>query len=221
MFLESVLKEVRNQSISTFNKMKDVISDESKAFFFCPNEHLLNLSYSRHGDTSMESYQESTIHRAISYIADQFPSINVVFLTDDEKVDQNSHDSVNNYKTLSFSSYIESYMGDYPELSERLYKGVRLLGDFGDEKEEDTPFSVYRFPKLGTSQPVPQPFLQGVFFSDSGKGWEEGGSVIVKRGDNVEVRGLDRVNRALDGDVVVVELLSGDFPFFIPHFINT
>ena len=150
--------------------------------------------------------------QSISWLALQLPSVSVLFLTDDRS-DLNLPSDT--FQTALFTEYITKQAVDTPELAERLDRGASRLGEEEDSSEggSETPFSAYRFPTASSSSFVlPPGFLEGPIFIDETVGWEEGKVLITTSTgarEGVLVRGASDMNRALDGDIVIMELLPG------------
>ncbi|KAI1313414.1 exosome catalytic subunit dis3 [Mortierella claussenii] len=200
--LQTVLEEVKHLSLPIHKRVRDMISNKEKRFYVFSNEH--------HRDTFIEKLKDETPNdrndRAIrvatkwygDHIKDLSPKVSVIMMTDD--VANRAKATADGLQTVSVKRYIEAL--DNTELLDMISDAKEL--DDGQQMmyaEHLSPAHLsngiksgkYYQGKLGISA---HNYLEGSIFTKI-NGIE--GTILIV--------GREHLNRAVDGDIIAVELL--------------
>ncbi|KAG0226605.1 exosome catalytic subunit dis3 [Actinomortierella wolfii] len=202
IILQTVLEEVRGLSVPIYRRVRDIIADKDRKFFVFSNEH--------HPDTYIEKLHRETANdrndRAIrvatkwysKHVADIKPSVSVVLVSDDA---MNREKAVaDGLQSTSFKSYIEAL--DNNEL-------LDMVADPTDLHDRERLTYEEHLKPLQLSAGVKSgKYYQGKL-SISQHNYLEG-SIYTKvdgKETTVLILGRKHLNRAMEGDTVVIELL--------------
>ncbi|KAF9581039.1 exosome catalytic subunit dis3 [Lunasporangiospora selenospora] len=200
--LQTVLEEVKHLSPSIYKRVRDMITDREKRFYVFSNEHHRETFIEKLKDESPNDRNDRAIRVATkwygNHIKDLKPSVSVVMMSDDSaNRDKAAADSL---QAASAKQYIESL--DDTELLDMLTSATDL--DEGNRiiyAEHLTPLHLSNGIKNGK-------FYQGKIGISSHNYLE--GSIFTKvngQETTVLIVGRENLNRAVDGDIVAVEIL--------------
>lgn len=217
ILLQTVMEEVRANSLAAYRRLKKLLLDDSRALVYLANEHHAETYRDRLPEESPNDYNDRLIRAASSFYTQQLGEEGgrVVMVSYDK--DNLRKAKAEGIEAMTLAALVCS---THPELSDLLavpsaaadaYTGTK--GGRGGGKEEILPahLSPAELNKGIKSGRLLQGTLRverhcwhDAYVSVRGLGDGEGG------GDgrvSVLVRGMQNVNRALDGDVVAVEIL--------------
>lgn len=202
IILQTVLEEVRHRSSPIYKRLKDIIVDQSRHFYVFINEH--------HKDTYIERNQGETANdrndRAIRFATQWYNKhlegykISTILITDDRD------NALKASKEGLVSFTMKEYLKEHPAMFDKL----NLLGEGGSSggqlnkkflyPEHWSPAQINGGIKTGKLH-------QGVFYLNR-TNFQEGSVNVEGLDEPILVQGLEQLNRAVDGDVVAVELLE-------------
>ena len=230
VILQTVLQEVRHRDISIYNRLITILRDESRHFFLFSNEHHASTYSPRTEDETSNDYNDRLIRLAAKWYAETLQGrIGIVLLSDDR--DNRSKATKLGLKAISSRQFCESIKAEFPQAMDKL-----AMHDDEDMEIDDVKASASKsksdaraasrkyalrkapgllFPaylpdkdlRLGLQK---QELHQGCFRQNPNR-WRAG-TVLVKTKSKEEVTihlsSREYINRAVDGDIVVVRLLE-------------
>ncbi|KAG0042097.1 exosome catalytic subunit dis3 [Gryganskiella cystojenkinii] len=200
--LQTVLEEVKHLSLPIYKRVRDMISNKEKHFYVFSNEHHRETFIEKLKDESPNDRNDRAIRVATKWYAkhikDLKPEVSVVMMTDDAA--NRAKGTADGLQAISVKWYIEAL--DNTELLDMI-SDTRELDD-GNQliyTEHLTPAHLSNGIKSGK-------FYQGKLGISTHNYLE--GSIFTKI-DGVEgtilIVGRENLNRAVDGDIVAIELL--------------
>lgn len=210
IILQTVLQEVRHRSAPVYKRLKDMIHEKEKHFYTFTNEHHRETFIEREPGESANDRNDRAIRVATKWYIEHLKSsegetdgLRVVLLTNDLGNKQKAEES--GLLVYKCEEYIKSLIAN-PELVDRL-----ALSE--DDKNEVTSSKVL-FPEhlpLSRIQAGIKSgsFLQGTFRASRDNYLEATAFVQGEGEDTTEVliQGLQNLNRAVNQDVVALQLL--------------
>jgi len=205
IILHTVLNEVRHRSSPVFKRLKDIIADPKRNFFVFVNEHRKETYVERQPGESANDRNDRAIRVACSWYLEHLKSsvptqtLDIVLLSDDnanrELADQEG------IKTYTLKEYVKN-MDQFPDLVDKI--SVKEAGETGFSKKFLFPEHLSSF-QINTGVKSGK-LMQGSFFLSRTNFLE--GNVLVEGKEPILIQGLEFMNRAVDGDVVAVELFD-------------
>ncbi|CAM9533622.1 unnamed protein product [Discosporangium mesarthrocarpum] len=216
IILQVVLQETRHNNLSLYRRLMQLLKDDSRVFIFFANEHHCETYPSNVPGESPNDRNDRAIRMAAAWFKGQLgEAIEVLLLTNDRANLGKAKEA--NLQAMTIHSYVRSLHGEYPDL-------VELLApeESRDEFEADASDGLKGYGQKPLVFPEHKPMSelmagirQGRYFQGIIRA-ERGGSsrcFVVAQGSQdheriaVCIRGLQCVNRAVDGDLVTFELL--------------
>ena len=232
--LQTVLQELRHLNLSVYRRLETLIRDESKSFIFYPNELSATTSVLRDPSETINDANDRAIRNAALYFRDVLirpaeqqdasdsdddddDSSKVILITND--VANQAKAKALQLQCSSMRSFVQQYVAQYPELSELLAHTSTSAAMMNVETAAGRGGLV---PHTTSVYPV------HLTMTDLSSGLRSKrlmrGTLRVKRDDwtdcyvvvhtaegqprkSVVIKGRLNVNRAVDGDVVAIELL--------------
>ncbi|KAF7994097.1 hypothetical protein HCN44_011366 [Aphidius gifuensis] len=203
IILQTVLEEVRHRSSNVYKKLKDIIVNPTRRFYIFINEH--------HKDTFVERVSGEKVNdrndRAIrvstewynKHLLSSKNNIKTILITDDA---DNKAIAIKK-KLTSFT--MEEYVKSLDNSTDLIDKLSKVNYDFGGDKGKPiypchlTPAELHDAIKNGKLQ-------QGTFLA-SRENFMEGTVNVDGMEKPIFVQTMENLNRAIDGDIVAVELL--------------
>ncbi|EZA55948.1 hypothetical protein DMN91_010758 [Ooceraea biroi] len=205
IILQTVLQEIRHRSSTVYKKLKNIIGDQKRRFFVFINEHHQETYIERKPGEKMNDRNDRAIRVAVkwynNHLASSNSSVKVVLLTDD--VENKTRAAEDNITAVSMEDYIAS-LENSSFLLDKLCKRSYVLDTQSRELFPChlTPAEVHDGISSGR-------LLQGTFLP-SRENFLEGNVNVEGRDKPIFVQGRTNLNRAVDGDVVAVEILPDD-----------
>ncbi|OMJ22030.1 Exosome complex exonuclease RRP44 [Smittium culicis] len=205
--LETVLEELKGLSMQNYNRVRSIIKDHGldRGYYVFSNEHSRDTYIDRLPDESPNDRNDRAIRIASLWYKDHLKSfeINLLLLTED----------AGNREKAKQMKVQTSRMEDYLKTKDNNLELLDMLGNVTVEKDND--WDGYKahlstiqlqegikngFFIQGSLKISPYNFLEGSIF---------GTVKEVSSEDQVKILilGRENMNRAIDGDVVVVKLL--------------
>ncbi|XP_035719355.1 exosome complex exonuclease RRP44-like isoform X1 [Vespa mandarinia] len=205
IILQTVLEEVRHKSPSVYKRLKEIIADVRRRFYIFVNEHHKETYVERVPGENINDRNDRAIRVATNWYNKHLnvdgQKILIVLLTDD--LENKKKAAQENIPVFSMEEYVRS-LENSSFLLDKLSKKNFIFETEGQEffPCHLSPSELHYGIKNGK-------FFQGTF-SVSKENFLEG-SVNV---DGIEklilVQGRMGLNRAIDGDIVAIELLPED-----------
>ncbi|XP_037296481.1 exosome complex exonuclease RRP44 [Manduca sexta] len=205
IILQTVLEEVKHRNTAVFQRLLEIISNKNRKFYSFVNEHHKDTYIERNPGEKQNDRNDRAIRRAsawyethlnINSVVGQSPRI--VLLTDDEKnrnIAQNEGIVCCNVK-----DYIENVSG-FVGLSDKLSKNV-----IPESCSKDALYPAHLTPTQVHEGIRNGKLYQGTFHA-SRDNFLEGTANINGFDKPILLQGHIGINRAVDGDVVAIELL--------------
>lgn len=205
IILQTVLEEVKHKSSNVFKKLNDILVNPDRRFFLFNNEH--------HQDTYIEREPKESANdrndRAIRVSALWYKK-HLKFSGKEHKIVLLTSDAGNKEKAVglgitchSVFDYVKS-LKDYPHLSDKLSRK-----NFGSESDARSIYPPHLGPADIHDGIKNGRLLQGSFLA-SRENFLEGFVNVESFEDSILIQGHESLNRAIDGDVVAVELFPED-----------
>lgn len=218
VILETVLKEVKHLNLSAYRRLKALIESESKSFVFFPNEVSTVTRVEKESEESINDANDRAIRVASLYYKEAIgDSHDVIMLTKDK--DNKRKAGEVELCAMGMREYLASIGGSkrYPQLTELLASD----GSSGSMAKMST-----EYPNHLSVEEINEHIRNGKLFKGTirckGRGgtendnWTDCYAVIhstSEKGEEGErrsavIKGEWRVNRALDGDLVALEIVQ-------------
>ncbi|KAK9794582.1 putative Exosome complex exonuclease dis3 [Seiridium cardinale] len=209
--LQTVLEELRNRSLPLYNRLISLTKSEDKRFYVFFNEFRLETYVAREQDESINDRNDRAVRKAVEWYnahlaqtkSKRVPT--VVMLTDDRgNIEKAKKENVP-------ATTLRDYVGGLED-AERLLDMIAESQERGisrDKKAADFLYSEYfSMSKMMTG--VKNGMLHQGIFNVSPYNYLEGSIKVPAFPKALLVLGRDNINRSVDGDVVVVEVLPKD-----------
>eukprot|EP01132_Coremiostelium_polycephalum_P004708 gene4708-5880_t len=211
--LSTVLDEVKSQNRSIHNRLREIIKDQSRQFYVYPNEYSKYTAVSRDSGESPNDRNDRAIRTATEwYRAHLFKhNIKVLLITNDK-------DNLQKAKSLgldglTIQDLVFQLSSDNPSLVDKLSDPSEDHAKDGDDSKRFS-FLEHRSVSAITEDLKNGKAYQGVFRT-SMTNYKEANVVVSQNtviagvaGKDILIQGIENINRAVDGDIVAVELLE-------------
>lgn len=205
IILQTVLEEVRHRSPSVYKKLKEIIADPSRKFYIFINEHHRETYVHRIPGENKNNRNDRAIRVATTWYNKHLNTdgnkVVITLLTDD--VENRTKALQENIAAYSMEKYVQS-LENSSFLLDKLSKKNYIL-DSGEREIFPchlTPTELHDGIKNGK-------LLQGTFQA-SRDNFLEGNVNVEGMEKFILVQGRMSLNRAVDGDIVAVELFPED-----------
>ncbi|KAI8900268.1 hypothetical protein BC833DRAFT_582497 [Globomyces pollinis-pini] len=202
IILQTVLLELQHRSTPIYQRIRTLIADKKKKFYVFCNEHHRETYVTAEPLESPNDRNDRAIRRAVEwYKAHISDSWNVLLITDDAANRKKAIEE--DISALSIRSYVES-LSAYPDL-------VDLVA--ASALEEVDPVNQFSYAEHLSATQISAglkstAFYQGVMGITLHNFLE--GTVIIKLNNEektIHVIGREHLNRAVQGDVVAIQIL--------------
>jgi exosome complex exonuclease DIS3/RRP44 len=230
-----VLEEVRARNSSAYQRLRTLIAAPTKRFFVFANEHHRETYITAEPGESPNDRNDRAIRVAACWYASRLPTMKIIFLSDDVASRRKAAEL--GLEAMSASQYAKLRGAEAPELVDVVAAGREAVkeGEDGDEFMDIDGGAVQNGAGSNRTKTATKggptkrrriyeahrPMSEITAGLKSGKfhqgtlrvnrfnpfeGWV--GSVSV--GEDILLRGREAMNRAVEGDVVAVEVLPED-----------
>lgn len=231
---QTVMQEVRHRHLGIYNRLHSLVKDDARRFFVFANEHHRETYADRLPGETPNDYCDRCIRAAAAWYAKHLApaGIKVQLVTNDRANAERARTA--ELQACSVHALVEGLKQEFPTLSEvlaasrddapaRTAAAVDGAAAEGEDAEEGGGLGPQRalFPQYLPAEEVQRGLRAGRLFQGclrtSARHWLEG--VVNVKGLNphdrdaptpVSVQGRRHLNRAVDGDIVAVELLPAD-----------
>ncbi|KAJ1650843.1 exosome catalytic subunit dis3 [Dispira simplex] len=205
VILQTCLNELRNLSLPTYHRLRTVIQDPDRRFYVFSNEHHRDTFVDRLKDESPNDRNDRAIRRAVQWYVDHLtalnPPVSALMLTDD--ADNRRKATEAGIPNSSVVDYFKELV-DYPELLDMIAQ-VSLSHDTADRRVHYPEYVTKLQYQAGLKS---NKYIQGSM-NISHHNFLEGHIFGKVDGEerSIAILGREHMNRAIQGDIVVVELL--------------
>lgn len=209
IILQTVLEDVRNKSLPLYNRLINLTKSEDKRFYVFFNEFRLETYVKREEGETINDRNDRAIRRAVQWYNEHLAKTKsskiptVVMLSDDRT----------NLHKAKEAGIPAQCLRDYLSGVE---DGERLLDMVAESQDRELirKPSEFVYPEYFTMSKMATGIKAGLLhqgvFNVSPYNYLEGSVKVPAFAKPLIVLGRDNINRAIDGDVVVVEVLPKD-----------
>jgi len=202
IFLQTVLDEVRSNNIKLYTRVRTFIAAHPHAYVFC-NEHHRSTYVDREEGESPNDRNDRAIRVATAWYKTHLPQMDFVLMTNDKENRQRAANmGAQKVQTISVPEYVDQYAKQYPDLPELL---ARMEAFEKDREKGAWTYPAHLSPAELKSGLDSGKLKKGTFKVNRDY-WSEA-SVSIRGGDPLFIPDVRSMNRAIDGDIVVVEVL--------------
>ncbi|KAM5463054.1 exosome catalytic subunit dis3 [Microsporum audouinii] len=213
--LQTVLEELKNQSLPLYNRLISLIRSEEKRYYLFFNEFRLETHVRRGTDESINDRNDRAVRTAAKWYTEHLQEVTkntqkeqnipaIVILTDDKGNARKSDEE--SVIALSLTDYI-SGLEDADRLLDMVNES-KLAHDAKPKKGEMLYPAYYSMSKIMTL--IRAGTLHQGVFNVSPYNYLEGSVNVPAFDKSLLILGRDNSNRAIAGDIVVVEVLPKD-----------
>lgn len=212
VILQIVLEELRNRSLPLYNRLIGLTKSEDKRFYVFFNEFRLETYVTREQDESINDRNDRAVRQAVKWYNEHLALAKgkkklpiVVMLTDDRgNIEKAKTEGVPATTLRDYISGLEDADRLLDMVAETQERGISR-----DKKAADFLYpEYYSMSKMMTG--VKNGMLHQGIFNVSPYNYLEGSIKVPAFQKALVILGRDNINRAVDGDVVVVEVLPQD-----------
>ena len=209
IILQTVLEELRNRSIPLYNRLLGLTKSEDKRFYVFFNDFRQETYVNRLSDESINDRNDRAVRQALKWYsqhlaltkANKVPAI--VMLSDDqENLRKARKDGLH---AVSLRDYVRTL-----DDGERLLDMVAEVQTSGGFKKPGPMLYPEHFTVSKMMTGVKAGLMHQGIFNVSPYNYLEGSIKVPAFPKSLLVLGRENINRAVDGDVVVVEVLPQD-----------
>lgn len=212
IILQTVLEELRNRSLPLYNRLISLTSSEEKRFYVFFNDFRVETYVQREVEESVNDRNDRAVRMAVKWYGQhllaQVGKANapaIVMLTDDQ-------DNIRKAKTEGIdAATLRQYIGTLAD-SESLLDMIPESQNAGrqDLNKGTQPLYSEYFTVSRMMTGVKAGLMHQGIFNVSPYNYLEGSIKVPALPKPLVILGRENINRAIDGDVVVVELLPQD-----------
>ena len=210
IILQTVLEELRNRSLPLYNRLMGLTKSKDKHFYVFFNEFRLETHVVRDSSESINDRNDRAVRRAVSWYVDHLQKVtkgqsrkppSVVMLSDDkENLRKAEADKLDACSLIDYVSGLED--------SEHLLDMINSTRqDRGKLKIRSEMLYPEYFPKSKLLTGVRTGTLHQGIFNVSPYNYLEGSIQVPAFSRSLLILGRENSNRAIQGDVVVIEVL--------------
>lgn len=203
--LQTVLDEVRARSLQVYNRIKTMLEEVPKHFYFFSNEHNRHTAIERLKDETMNDRNDRAIRTATLWYNNHLKThpngpITVLLISDDK--DNRVKAQQDGIKACSMAEYVEE-IKEYPELIDMVVY----------PSEDDTNDKKFTYEEHMTPVQISGGLKAGLLYQGSINismhNFLEGTIMANIDGEDTQIliSGRASLNRAIQGDTVAVKLL--------------
>jgi len=202
--LQTVLQELKHLNLAVYRRVMSLLKSESKRFIFLPNELIAATSTIQERGETPNDCNDRAIRAACLHLNAQLGSDSAVLLVTND-ADNQRKSKAGGLKCMGMRAYVNQFHDTYPEL-------VDLAA--ADAATASTKASILYPPHLDMAEISTGlrsgRLLKGTIRCKSNlTGWTSCYVIVHSQPRRVvDIKGGWRVNRAVDGDVVAIELVD-------------
>ncbi|XP_029642031.1 exosome complex exonuclease RRP44 [Octopus sinensis] len=208
IILQTVLQEVKNRNIAAYKRLQDLISHPDKHFYIFSNEFHQSTYIEREAGESSNDRNDRAIREATKWYQEHLDSVSngknnikVVLLSDDVTNKQKAEED--GILGFSMNYYIKN-----------LKNATHLLDKLASHEENNHPIGRTLFPEHLSYSEIQKGIKLGKYkqgkFQASRENYLEGRVSVIGADEMVLVVGRENLNRAVNEDIVALEILPED-----------
>ncbi|CAM1507158.1 Fc.00g067990.m01.CDS01 [Cosmosporella sp. VM-42] len=209
IILQTVLEELRNRSLPLYNRLVGLTKSEDKRFYVFFNDFRLETYVHRETNESVNDRNDRAVRLAVRWYGDHLAQTKlkkvpaVVMLSDDQENLRKARE-----EGLHASS-LREYVGGLED-GERLLDMVTEVQNQGGFKKQGQMLYPEYFTLSRMMTGVKAGLMHQGIFNVSPYNYLEGSIKVPAFPKPLLVLGRENINRAVDGDLVIVEVLPQD-----------
>lgn len=197
VMLQTVMEEVKHRSSAAYKRLREVVQDTNRKCYVFVNEHRYETYVERKVGESSNDRNDRAIRIAALWYQEHLTNIKSVILSDDADNRKKAADM--GLIAMSFADYASQT--DSPTLSERV--SSKRWGELRDE-DQTKAYTPHLSPSAVQAGLKAGLLFKGVFYASRDNCLEANVKLDEK---DVLLQGRASLNRAIDGDSVVIEIL--------------
>ncbi|KAI2466139.1 RNB-domain-containing protein [Annulohypoxylon bovei var. microspora] len=208
VILQTVLEELRNRSLPLYNRLIGLTKSQDKRFYVFFNEFRLETYVTRKEGETINDRNDRAVRQAVKWYNEHLKGKRLpvtVMLTDDRLNIQKAKSE--NVPAMTLRDYVSGL-----EDSDRLLDMIPESKERGISRDKNT--SEFLYPEHYTLSKMMTGVKSGILhqgiFNVSPYNYLEASIKVPTFPKALLVLGRENINRAVDGDVVVVEVLPQD-----------
>lgn len=208
VILQTVLDEVKSNSLVLYRRLRSMIGQPDKRFFVFSNEHHRETWVEKEPGETPNDRNDRSIRKAALWYQKHIPSLPTILLTNDQ--DNRVRARGEGLKAFKLREYCEGLVGQpgYETLMDMLETMSNLASDAGSTSADTTEEYEEHLPLAALQASLDTGRLHRGIMQVSPYNRRQG-TVTVDLGSTsltVHIRGLNHMNRSLQGDTVVIEI---------------
>ncbi|KAG6000093.1 hypothetical protein E4U21_005817 [Claviceps maximensis] len=209
IILQTVLEELKNRSLPLYNRLIGLTKSEDKRFYVFFNDFRLETYINREPNETVNDRNDRAVREAVKWYGEHLSRTKaakvpaIVMLSDDQENLRKAREQ--NLNAVSLRTYVKS-LEDGDKLLD-LVAESQSQGGFKKPSQMLYP-EYYSLSKMMTG--IKAGLMHQGIFNVSPYNYLEGSIKVPAFPKSLLVLGRESINRAVDGDVVVVELLPQD-----------
>ncbi|KOS20263.1 Exosome complex exonuclease dis3 [Escovopsis weberi] len=209
IILQTVLEELKNRSLPLYNRLIGLTKSEEKRFYVFFNEFRLETYVQREANETVNDRNDRAVRLAVKWYGEHLARIGakkipaIVMLSDDRENLRKAKDQGLNASTIS------DYVGELED-GNKLLDMIAESQVQGSFKHSSEPLYPEHFTTSKMMTGVKAGLLHQGIFNVSPYNYLEGSIKVPAFPKPLLILGRENINRSVDGDLVVVELLPQD-----------
>ncbi|XP_018332640.1 exosome complex exonuclease RRP44 [Agrilus planipennis] len=199
IILHTVLKEVKHRSLAIYKRLNAVIDNPNRHFFVFINDHHRECYVPQEDTELINDYNDRCIRTACLWYINHIPDAKFVFITDDARNRALAEEE--NITTCSIEQYVRS-IKENNLLEDKLAKR-----DYHVESDTQDLFPAH-LTVTQVQEGIKEGRLHQGTYRASTSNFLEGFVSVDGYEDAILVQGRSGQNRAIDGDLVAVEIFK-------------
>ncbi|EGG17840.1 putative exoribonuclease [Cavenderia fasciculata] len=218
VILTTVLDEVKNQNFTIYNRIREVIKDKTRSFYVYSNEHSKFTAITRDSGETPNDRNDRAIRVATEWYKSHLHKLNikVVLVTNDRDNATKAKKLGMDVKTIK--ELVFEMSDQFPSLVDKLSSPEDAV-DSADpnnasavsSKKERFSFAEHRPTAVLTEELKQGKVFQGILRTDQTNYTQatvQCHSMNEGKGGEILIKGIENMNRGVDGDIVAIELLD-------------